>query len=166
MNRHAPLLGLAAITLAFGAHAADKSIVLNEAAGYVDASLVQSNIVKECKELGSELSNSTKSYLEQAGWSVRTSPDIDALQEGTKLKLTIKTAFSSGNAFMGHRKSVSIKAELFKDGKLVDEYAGTRNSSGGVAGGFSGSCDVLFRCANTLGNDVSKWLSKRQASAD
>lgn len=161
MNKLVKWMGLTACAMACNVHAADKVIALNEVAGYVDASVIQSNVLNECKELGFEFSNSTKTYLEQSGWTVRTTSDLEAAPEGTKLKLVIRSAYSAGNAFLGHRKSVSIKAELFKDGKRVDEYVGTRDSAGGFAAGFKGSCDVLQRCVNTLGNDVSKWLSKR-----
>lgn len=43
----------------------------------------------------------------------------------------------------------------------IDTYAGSRNSSGGIGGGFKGSCAVLERCVNTLGKDVDAWLKKQ-----
>ena len=76
--------------------------------------------------------------------------------------MKIVNATSRGNAYTGHHKSVSIEAELFENGQLVDTYTGSRNSTGGFAGRFKGSCSVLARCVNTLGNDVSKWLKKKQ----
>ena len=71
--------------------------------------------------------------------------------------------YSAGNAFIGHRKSASVKAELYQDGKLIDSADYTRNSSGGFLGGFKGSCSVLEHTVNTLGNDVAKWLKKKHS---
>jgi hypothetical protein len=83
------------------------------------------------------------------------------LSEGTQLKLMISNALSSGNAFMGHHKSVSIIAELYKDGKLIDTYSTTRNSGGGIGAGFKNSCAVLERCVTTLGKDVAQWVKTK-----
>lgn len=53
---------------------------------------------------------------------------------------------------------VSINIELYKDGELIAQQALSRNSGGGIGGGFKDSCDVLGRCVKTLGKDTSKWL--------
>ncbi len=116
----------------------------------------------ECTELGKPFSASTKKYLEQKGWDVALNSDIDELKSGQKIKLKIVNAVSLGNAFTRHHKSVSVEAELFEDGKLVDTYTGNRSSNGGITGGFKSSCSILARCVNILGNDVSKWLKKKQ----
>lgn len=142
--------------------AAEKSISVSDAATYYDPRIIPSNIRTECSELGNQFSTSTKSFLEKKGWSVQLVPNAgEETAEGIELKLLITNATSSGNAFVGHRKSVSIDAELYKDGKLLDTYSGTRDSGGGFGAGFKGSCAVLARCANALGKDVSKWLKKQ-----
>jgi hypothetical protein len=146
----------------FAAYASDKVITVSSAASYYDEKIIPSNIKAECSELGSQFSEATKSNLEAEGWSVSLSNDVGEAAKGTSIKLQITNALSAGNAFMGHKKSVSVVAELYKDGKLVDTYSGTRDSSGGIGAGFKGSCSVLQRCVNTLGSDVTKWLKKKQ----
>ena len=141
----------------------EKVINLSETAGYYDKKVIPANIRNECTELGSQFTASTKKFMEKGGYSVGLSPNMSKVEDGKFLKLTILTAQSGGNAFIGHRKSVSIEAELFKDGKLVDSYEATRNSGGGFAGGFKGSCSVLARCVTTLGKDVAKWMKKNDA---
>lgn len=151
-------------SLLFGAaclHADDKTIAVNAVATYYDEKIIPSNIKNECDELGAQLSKSAMINLTKNGWSVLSSPNIDDSTQPIKLKLQIANALSSGNAFVGHRKSVSILAELYKDGELIDTYSGTRDSGGGVGAGFKGSCAVLARCVNTLGSDVTKWLEKQ-----
>lgn len=137
-------------------------ITINQTVPYYDEKVIASNIRTECTNLGSKLAESTGLAVQKNGWSVIKQADVGTSTPGISLKLSIVNALSGGNAFMGHSKSVTISAELFKDGKLVDSYTGTRNSSGGFGGGFKGSCAVLERCANTLGGDVSKWLATKK----
>lgn len=155
------LLFMALLTNCVLGTANDKIITLSNSATYYDQKIIPSNIVSECSTLGSQLSQYTKESLEKDGWSVNLSGSPQDLSEGTQLKLMISNALSSGNAFIGHQKMVSIIAELYKDGKLVDTYTATRDSRGGFAGGFKNSCSVLERCVNTLGKDVSKWLKSK-----
>lgn len=156
------LVGTALAVSSLCAQAAgSKSINISDTATYYDEKVIASNIKSECVELGSQFSASTKKFLESDGWSVNLNSDLDNVKDGTKLKLQITNATSSGNAFIGHNKSVSVEAKLYTNGKLVDTFTGSRNSSGGFAGGFKGSCSILARCVNTLGSDVSKWLSNK-----
>lgn len=157
--RFSPLV-LALGWSAFASANTANSLVINDKADYYDTKFVASNIVNECTNLGSNFSSSTRTFLEKQGFSVTTASDLAEQTEGMSLKLTIVNAVSAGNAFMGHRKSVSIEAQLYKDGELLDTFTHTRNSSGGFGGGFKGSCAVLDRCVHTLGNDVAKWMTK------
>ena len=136
------------------------AVVITDKAGYYDEKVIASNIVNECTNLGFKFSDSTRRYLEKQGFAVSAAGDITNQTEGMSLKLTIINAVSAGNAFLGHKKSVSIEAELYKDGELLDTFSRTRNSGGGFGAGFKGSCTVLHRCANTLGKDVASWMAK------
>jgi hypothetical protein len=138
-----------------------KEISINQNVGYYDEKVIQTNIRTECANLGDQLAASTATAVQKSGWSVTKQSELDTGAPGVNLKLTITNAHSGGNAFLGHSKSVSIQAELFKDGKLIDTFVGTRNSNGGIGGGFKGSCGVLARCVNTLGKDVNAWLQKQ-----
>jgi hypothetical protein len=137
-------------------------ITINQTVHYYDEKVIPSNIRTECTNLGNKLVESTNAAVQKSGWSVIKQADVNTNTAGVSLKLSIVNAHSGGNAFTGHQKSVTINAELFKEGKLVDSYTGTRNSSGGFGAGFKGSCAVLERCANTLGSDVSKWLATKK----
>ena len=153
------LLAFTSISLA-----GEKEIAITQSAPYLQEDIVPSKIRNECTNLGEKFSNFTKTYLEKRHWKVTLDSNIEANivanKKGKTLKLWILNAFSAGNAFTGHKKSVTIKAELYNDGELVDSYTGTRNSGGGFGAGFKGSCSVLGRCVKALGNDVSKWLEK------
>lgn len=153
------LLALA-LFCAQSAFAAD--ITINQAVPYYDEKLIPSKIRAECTNLGNKLAEATGLAVQKNGWSVVKQANVDSNTPGVSLKLSIVNAHSSGNAFIGHAKSLTISADLFKDGQLIESYTGTRNSSGGIGAGFKSSCDVLERCANTLGSDVSKWLKTQK----
>lgn len=128
---------------------------------YHDPEVIPENIRSECTGLGSTFSSYTKQFLEKYGYSVELTDDISETSKGTNILLTITNASSAGNAFMGHNKSVSMRADVIVDGKIVDTYKHTRNSRGGFGAGYKGSCAVLGRCAKALGKDVANWYKKK-----
>lgn len=127
---------------------------------YADQNAIQSNIVNECTTLGQTLSDSTKTNIQKQGFSVTQNDSVNAGDSGKNVVIKITNALSRGAAGVGHNKFVSIQAQLFEDGELVDTYNAQRSSGGGFFGGFKSSCSVLARCATTLGSDVAKWLKK------
>lgn len=141
------------------APAAEAAVIrLQHSVPYLDDTAIPDKIRNECRTLGAELSASTERFALQQGLKVERVEAVDAKQGGSVLVLKIISAVSSGNAFIGHHKNVAVKAELFRDGQLVAYTTRSRNSTGGFAGGFKGSCDVLERTVNTLGSDIAKWL--------
>jgi len=143
-------------------NASDSNIEMSTVAPYYDENVIQANILSECNQLGAQFSDSTYNYLQKNGFTVSRKNDDQMSKEGKILRLKIANAVSSGNAFTGHRKSVSIIAELYEGQELVDTYKHSRDSGGGFMGGFKGSCAILKRCVNTLGNDVAKWMVKNK----
>jgi len=136
------------------------NIIIQHHTPYSEHSIVADNVRAECNQLGNQFSNSLTKYgkkyklpLKQVNSSL---PEL-----GNVVKVTIDNVYSSGNAFIGHRKSATVTAQLFVDGKMVSETQKTRNSAGGFLGGFKGSCSVLAHTVNTLGNDIAKWLKQK-----
>ncbi|MFV0478230.1 MAG: hypothetical protein ACK5ME_10395 [Parahaliea sp.] len=154
-------IGMIILAVSTGAVANDKEVSITSKAGFYDAAIIPDKIKNECTNLGANFSKSTKKYLEKAGWQVSLGENVETQTAGTSVKLEIMNAMSSGNAYIGHHKSVAISATLYRNGKEVDAYTATRDSGGGFFGGFKGSCAVLYRCVNTLGSDVTKWLGKK-----
>ena len=150
---------ISAISLCCVGGVSANQITITENAQYYDEKIIQTNILDECKELGSQFSASTEKYLSKNSWEVTRSNELP--ESGLSIELEITNALSGGNAFMGHQKSVTIEATLMKDGQEVNTFRGTRNSNGGFGAGFKSSCDILNRCVNTLGKDISKWLKKQ-----
>ncbi|WP_223671094.1 hypothetical protein [Kangiella shandongensis] len=135
-------------------------VYLPQSVPYYDPMVIASNIKAECSSLGSQLSSFVKRYSTHHNIDIVRTEDITNINKGYVLVLKIRNAMSAGNAWSGHKKQVLITADLLKNGEKVKDFTATRNSMGGVFGGFKGSCDVLQRTVNTLGSDTAIWLSK------
>ena len=88
--------------------------------------------------------------------------EIDPKASGAVFQVEIVNIFRAGNAFIGHRKSMAARGELFVNSVSRGQVDFTRNSGGGFGAGFKGSCSVLARCSKTLGNDFAEWLKEQQ----
>ncbi|WP_047236184.1 hypothetical protein [Chromobacterium subtsugae] len=148
----AGLMALANVCLADGV-----VVKVSPVAQYGDPVRINSNIRNECALPEAQAAASLKG-LEEAGISAEAAPEDQLKQSGYYLKLRLENVVSMGNAFIGHHKSVSMIAKLYKNGKLVDTFTGSRDSMGGIMGGFKGSCSVLERCTQTLGKDLAAWV--------
>lgn len=135
-------------------------VYLPQSVPYHDPMIIASNIRQECSTLGDQLSNFVKKYSTHHNIDIVRTDDITNIKNGYVLDLKIRNAVSAGNAWSGHKKQILISADLLKNGEKVKDFTATRDSMGGVFGGFKGSCSVLERTVNTLGSDTAAWLSK------
>jgi len=137
-----------------------KPIAMIDYAQWEDETRVADNVVKECANLGKQFTDATESAGRSQGLTFNKSPSSDPRKAEQGLALKLISATSAGNAFTGHRKSVTARAELYLGGKVVRTTTLTRDSMGGAFGGLKGSCSVLERTVTTLGVDVAKWLKQ------
>jgi len=149
------LLGLAVVPAM--AQEAVKVVVVPTEVAYSNKDVVDSAIVAECN-LPQKTAELLMQALAQAGIEGKAVASPKADSGDNVLLLEIAAAQSSGNAFMGHFKSVTVTGKLFQKGKQVASVVVTRKSSGGAFAGFKGSCAVLGRCVETIGKDLAGWL--------
>jgi len=131
-----------------------EALTVSPAASYGTA--VADNL-KECG-LSETQSESVLKALAANGVSAQPASTDAVPPKGRFLQLRIEAAMSAGNAFTGHRKAVTTSAHLFENGKEIGQTTLSRDSSGGAFGGYKGSCNVLRRCAITLGKDIANWV--------
>lgn len=132
-------------------------IAIQESIPYENPDRIDSRITAECKNLGENFSAAIDKYGKEYGLDVvRSAGDISKNEAYANVRIV--SAISIGNAFTGHRKSVSVEAIFYKNGAELGKKLLTRDSGGGAFAGFKSSCDVLDRTVNTLGSDVVKWL--------
>jgi hypothetical protein len=136
-----------------GNAAAAQTVQLQRPVPYAEDNDISDAIKTEC-QIGAQLADFVKQY---SSTPVEFS-DAPAAS-GRVLKLEIVDAVSMGNAFIGHQKYTKVKGTLFEDGTKVASFKGRRNSMGGAFAGFKGSCSVLGRTVEALGEDIASWLS-------
>ncbi|POZ63241.1 hypothetical protein C2I19_05395 [Chromobacterium alticapitis] len=139
------------------------AIKVSPSADFSNPAMINSNVRDECKLPESQAAASMRA-LQEAGVTAETAPEDQLKANGYYLKLRLENAVSMGNAFIGHRKFVAMSAQLYKDGKLLDTFTGSRDSMGGMWGGFKGSCSVLERCTQTLSKDLAAWVKTKLSS--
>lgn len=127
--------------------------------------VIETSIKNECTQVQEKIGSFTRKYSEEKGMKINLKNTVSKDAKGNNLVIDILNAVSKGNAFIGHQKYIQIHASLYKNGKLVDDIKIQRDSSGGFAAGFKGSCSVLGRCSDALGADLSKWLAKYSTEA-
>lgn len=110
-------------------------------------------------------SESVLKQLAAAGVSAQAAPSDAVPATGRFLQLRIESAMAAGNAFTGHAKQVTTSVHLFENGKEIAQTTQTRDSMGGAFGGYKSSCNVLRRCAVTLGKDIAVWVKGQPAPA-
>ncbi len=134
-----------------------KNIFISESAPYLDETLVQANVLKECTDLGSTFSHSLAEGLTASGFQVEKSAQLDP-SKGYAVEAQLVTMTSGGSFMFGKQTGGSVKVTLRQDGKLVANKSFTRTSGGGVFGAYRGACNILGKVSSVLGEDVAKWV--------
>ena len=150
MNKY---IAIAAI-FCFSGVAQAQSLQLQRPVPYAEDNDIADNIKSECK-INEQLADFVSQYTE--GDVVFTSGPVDTSQ-GRALQLEIVDAVSMGNAWLGHQKFTKVKGTLYEGGNKVAGFRARRNSMGGVFAGYKGSCSVLGRTVDALGQDIATWL--------
>lgn len=151
---HAALFALAVAPSAF---AADGVAVLKPV-GFNEDADVPKAVLDECK-LETVLPDAVSDEAKDVGTQVSFTTKATEAEAGRVLWLEITDVIADGNAFIGHRKAMTVKGRLYEDGKVVGSFKDRRTSMGGAFGGFKGNCGVLVRTAKAIGEDIGKWLA-------
>lgn len=86
--------------------------------------------------------------------------DVSAAGSDKVLQLTILSAQGAGGGGWSGPKSVTIRADLMQNGKVVQTTVKHRSSTGGMFGGMTGTCSILERDARALAVDIAQWLAR------
>ena len=135
---------------------AGKTIYIKSIIPYSNGNRIADNIKTECT-INQQLAEFIKQYANENGLKVEFKNN--ASYNDLKLIVEITDAMSSGGAFRGHNKFVTISGKLVKGNKSYGSFDAARISGGGFWGAYKSSCAVLGRTVKALGQDVSNWLS-------
>lgn len=134
-----------------------RTVLIPATVPFAEGAFIPDNIKAEC-DLPTKQAEWLAQGLRSRGFNVVFQTQDVPDQGAATLQVQISSAFSSGNAFIGHSKGLSISGKLIQNNQQLGNFVAFRKSGGGAFGGFKGSCAVLHRCAKTLGEDVAKWL--------
>lgn len=150
--KYAGLAMAAAILLSPGAFAQNTTI--QRPVPYAEDNDIADSIKAECP-IGQQLADFVRQY---SGGTVQVQDGPLDTSGGRVLQLEIVDAVSMGNAWMGHQKFTKVRGALWENGAKVAGFKARRNSMGGAFAGFKGSCSVLGRTVEALGEDIAGWL--------
>lgn len=147
---------VAIVACLFSANAMAQSVQMQATVPFAQDNDISDAIKNEC-ELPQRLANYIKTSSSVPVELVAGPLDTGAA--GRVLQLEIADAVSMGNAWLGHQKYAKVRGTLYQNGAKVASFKGRRNSMGGAFAGYKGSCSVLDRTIEALGEDIGLWLA-------
>lgn len=145
------------LTLSVSSHAFAQSVSVPRPVPYAETADIADNIKEECK-LNEQLADFIQKYGKVNGVTVEFGADSMDKTQGRVLDLRITNAISIGNAWTGHHKQASAVGTLYENGTKVASFKARRQSMGGAFAGYKGSCSVLGRTVDVMGEDIAAWL--------
>jgi hypothetical protein len=152
------LIALAACCAnAFGA-ASSKTVLLETPVTYHPDASVSEQVRKECKiedmlalRVGAVLDRVNKKPNSTVAAGTPTG-------DASVLRLQITYVLGVGGGAWSGPKAITVAAELIDDGKVSRQTKINRWTSGGMFGGFKGTCALLDRSATAIGKDLGRWV--------
>ena len=74
------------------------------------------------------------------------------------LRVQISHVLGVGGGAWSGPKAITVLAELIDGGKVTHTTKINQWTTGGMFGGFKGTCDILERSANAITKDLNKWV--------
>jgi hypothetical protein len=149
------VLAGALCALSFAANAT--SVQMQRPIPYSEDGDIADNIKQECK-INEQLADFVQQDAKRQGVDVQFSNGPLDTTTGRVLELRITNAISMGNAWIGHQKAASAMGALYENGAKVASFKARRHSMGGAFAGYKGSCSVLGRTVEAMGEDIGTWL--------
>jgi hypothetical protein len=138
-----------------GVALAGATVQVHKVISYAENTTAPQKVIDEC-----ELQNKIPAYLSQYARKAVALVDGEFSQEGRRLELEISGAHAPGGGAWSGPKSVEVLGKLYEGDTLVGDFVASRYSTGGMWGGFKGTCSIAGRCAKAIAKDISVWLKK------
>ncbi len=87
-------------------------------------------------------------------------------KKGRVLQMEITEVHAPGGGAFSGPKWMTVKGDLFENGKSIGSFRAKRFSTGGAFGGFKGTCSIIGRCTKALGQDIASWLQSPTPNAE
>lgn len=158
------IITVACLVFAAGVVQAE-TITMARAVPYADSADVAKRIKAECTDLPGKLAGFVQESAAKQGVTIALSDD-PSKASGKVLQLEIYDAVSEGNPFIGHHKSTKVRGTLMENGQKLASFKAMRQSMGGMFAAYKGSCSVLGRTVQALGEDIGVWLKNPKDGAE
>lgn len=176
MNRKLTLCGLLVLALALGACGkkrgadpaaeAEKSaedypsqqVTLKTPIEFENRGEVRDAVLEECR-LQEKLQQFITEYSAARNITIEPSNGPVDGASGKVLVIRITDVYAPGGGAYSGGKAVTIEGELTEGGAALGSLRARRISGGGAFAAFKGTCDILGRDVQTLGEDVSRFLT-------
>ncbi|MDJ0851026.1 MAG: hypothetical protein QNK04_21860 [Myxococcota bacterium] len=152
------LSAFALASMLFALPVAAAEVKVRSPVPYADGAKVRDAVRQQC-----ELGEKVASFLAESNGDVKLVES--AGRKGSVLHLEITQVHASGGGVWSGPKWMTVMGTLKKNGKTVSRFRAKRYSTGGVFGGFKGTCSIIGRCARAIGQDIGAWLQNPQDGA-
>lgn len=156
MERKSKSIALLAALMVAGSASA-QAVQVQKPVPYSEDGDIADNIKQECK-LDAQLADFIAEYGKENGIDVVFSDGPVDRAAPRALDVRITNAISMGNAWIGHQKGTTVAGTLYENGEKVASFKARRHSMGGMFAGYKGSCSVLGRTVDAIGEDIATWL--------
>ncbi len=128
----------------------------------IAASVDMSTAVRTECELDTKVSKFVKEF---AGDKVEIVEGALDREKGRALEMEITEVWAPGGGGYSGPKWMTVKGQLYENGKAADSFRAKRFSTGGMFAGFKGTCSIIGRCTKAIGEDIAHWLEAPTANA-
>lgn len=134
-------------------------VLLESPIAYAPGASVVEQVKQECK-----IENMLESHIGPTlgklnGTGVGTAASAADAKGASVLRVQITYVMGVGGGAWSGPKSISVKAELLDQGKVTRQTNINRWTTGGMFGGFKGTCSILDRSATAIAKDLGRWVS-------
>jgi hypothetical protein len=154
-------LALIAGVLASPVCFAQEKLLVQMPAAFDDQGNVWGNIRSECA-VDTMISNYVFERVSLNFSEAATIQDISKAGSTKVLALTILGATGAGGGVYSGAKSMTVRADLMENGKILRSVVKKDSSRGNVLSG--GTCGILERVAKTIAKDMVTWLKQPPAA--
>ncbi len=178
MNRKLTLCGLLVLTLALALGACSKKrgadpaaevekstedypsqqITLKTPIEFASRVEVRDAVLEECR-LQEKLQQFITEFSAARNITIEPSNGPVDGTSGKVLVVEITDVYAPGGGAFSGGKAVTIEGELTEGGASLGTLRARRISGGGAFAAFKGTCDILGRDVQTLGDDISRFLT-------
>lgn len=138
--------------------AALKKIPFSEDANVRDA------VRDECK-IQTQVPKFLKKFGLNHGIKVKLVDSLDNVNTDQTIEMEISRVHAPGGGGWSGAKSMTVKAKVYEDGSLIGDATAQRHSTGGMFAGYKGTCSIVGRCAEAIGQDLARWLQDPSSDA-